>query len=342
MKTLLFAILVVLASGLSAGGKIVAFPELQKPKTITVKDRQIFITENVKVLVYSADNFKLLYTFGKRGEGPGEFKIMDNAEIGIGVQISVQPDYILANSIGRISYFTREGKYIKEKMTQMGRGPYGHNLIPLGELFVGYGFMMEGKTWHVCVNLYDQNIKPVKELYRHPFFVQPGKKTDPENWRPTLFYVSKGRIILDREDGTIDILNPQGENIRSFNHSYPRIRETRSRVDEYLNFLKTDPRFRENFEFLRNTLEFPDYLPLIQFFTVDDNQIYVITNQKRAEENQMFIFDYHGRLLKRIWIKLAEKTPIEPYPYAILDGILYQLRENLETEDWEVVVKPIY
>jgi hypothetical protein len=341
MKTIGFIILFVLVGGLSAQEKIVVLPELQKPKTITLKKRQIFITENVKVLVYSAENFKLLHTFGKRGEGPGEFKIMDNAEIGIGVQISVQPDYILANSIGRISYFTREGKFIKELTTQMSRGPYGHNLIPLGKWFVGYGFMMEGKTWYVCINLYDQNIKPVKELYRHLFFVQPGKKTDPEKWRPSLFYVSKGRIILDREDGTIDILDRQGKRIKSFTHPYPKISETRSRIDKYLNFLKTDPRFRENFEFLRNTLEFPDYLPLIQYFTVDDDHIYVLTQKKRGEDNQMFVFDYQGRLLKEIWIKLAEKTPIEPYPYTIDQGVLYQLKENLETESWELVVTEI-
>jgi hypothetical protein len=338
----MFAVLVVLVSGLYAGENIVALPELQKPKTITVKEQQIFITENVKVLVYSLENFKLLYTFGKRGEGPGEFKIMDNAEIGIGVQISVQPDYILANSIGRISYFSHDGKFIKEKMTQMGRGPYGHNFMPVGDLLVGYGFMMEEKTWYVCVHVYDQNFKPVKELCRHLFFVQPGKKTDPEKWRPTLFYVSKGRIILDRQDGTIDIFNRDGEKINSFTHSYPRIRETRSRIRDYLNFLKKDPRFRENFEYLRNTMEFPDYLPLIQYFTVDDNQIYVLTNQKRGAENQMFVFDYHGRLVKKIWFKLEEKTPIEPYPYTIDQGILYQIRENPETEIWELAVKRIF
>ena len=341
MKTVLLFMSMWLFAGITMAERIVTLLDLQKPKTITVKDGQIFVTENVLIKVYSATDYRLLHTFGKRGEGPGEFKIMDNAEIGIGVQISVQPEYILANSIGRISYFSRSGEFIREMNTQLGRGPYGHNFTPVGDLFVGYGFRMEGQVRYVTINLYDRSIKKVKELYRHLFFVQPGKKSDPEIWRPSLFYVSRNRIVIDREDGIIDIFNQKGEKIRSITHPYPRVKETQTRIQDYLDFLKKDPRFREDFDFYKKMLEFPEYLPLIRFFSVDDERIYVLTNQKKAEKSQLLIFDYRGKILKKTWVKLAEKTPIEPYPYTIRDGILYQLKENLEEEEWELHIHKI-
>ena len=131
MKQTLFVLLCFCFVTAAFAGKVVPLPDITKPKTITVIDNQVFITENIRVTIYSAKDFKKITAFGKRGEGPREFKIMDNAEIGIGVQVSVQPDYILVNSIGKISYFSRTGEYLREVNTHLARGPYGHNFTPI-------------------------------------------------------------------------------------------------------------------------------------------------------------------------------------------------------------------
>ena len=55
--------------------RVTIFKELLKPNRIYLDQDRIYITERTKVFVYSLKDYKLINTFGKQGEGPGEFKI---------------------------------------------------------------------------------------------------------------------------------------------------------------------------------------------------------------------------------------------------------------------------
>lgn len=336
MKKLKIIFIVLIFTTCIFAQEVIPLKGIFKPKTLAVKDGKIFITEFFKINVYSVEGLKLITQFGKKGEGPGEFKIFENAENGIGVQISVQKDYILANSISRISWFNRDGIFLREKNTHMPRLPYGSNLVPLGNKFVGYGFINENNTRYNTINIYDENLKIQKELHRHPFFVQPGKKINLEVWRPSLYFVTGEEIIIDSGDGQFKIFNTSGEEVSSFEPILPKVKETAQRKEEYLEFLRKDPRFKYTFEQTKRMFTFPKYLPLIQTFTVDENTIYVITNKKEGGKNLLHLYDFKGNLIKQVKVGITEKTPMEPYPFAISKHVLYQLNENLEKEEWEI------
>ena len=339
-KRWLIGISLILTVYLSAG-KIIPLPELMKPKLISIEGDQIFIMEMVKTHIYSKKEFKHLKTFGKRGEGPGELKIDGNAEIGLGVQISVRPKYILANSIGRITYFDRDGIYLKEIKTFLDRVPYGRNFSPIGDGFVAYGYKFKNKTSYVTINLFNSKFKIIKELYEFPFFAQRGKKINVEIWRPSLFYVKQKKIFIDKENGNIDIFNDQGERINSIPFQYKKVRETKKRKNKYIQFLKTDPRFKSQYNSIKDKIFFPEYLPLIKTFFVDNKYIYVITNQKENNKNKLYMYDYKGNLINKKWIHIEENTPIEPYPLTINKGTVYQIIEDLEKELWKIHINKI-
>ena len=266
---------------------------------------------------------------------------MDNAQSGVGVQISIMPEFILANSIGKITYFDRNGKYLKEVNTHRSRGPYGRNFIPVEENFVAYDFVSEEQTFYVTVSLFDPELKKLKDLYRHPFFVQRGKKTNPEVWRPSVYYVSGNHIFLDTQDGSIEVYDPEGNKKLSIASTYPVVKETTERINAYWDFLKADPRFREHMQLFKDTLEFPNHLPLIRFYSLDQKYIYVLTNQQKGGESLFFVLDHAGKTVRKLWAPLLDKTPIEPYPYTIHNETLYQVVENPDTDEWELRIRKL-
>ena len=54
--------------------RVAELPQLIKPNAICVDNSRVYITQEKKVFVYTLDPFKLKTRFGKKGEGPGEFK----------------------------------------------------------------------------------------------------------------------------------------------------------------------------------------------------------------------------------------------------------------------------
>ncbi len=112
MKSLiLFVImLAVLSTNISFAQKVVPLPDILNPEHMKVDKNHIYITEGEKIFIYSRNELKLKHKFGKKGEGPGSFRVYPI----MGVRITVQPECLMVKSIGRISYFTLDGKYIKE------------------------------------------------------------------------------------------------------------------------------------------------------------------------------------------------------------------------------------
>lgn len=93
--------------------------------------------------------------------------------------------------------------------------------------------------------------------------------------------------------------------------------------------------YKQQYEELRHRLAFPDYFPEIGDFQVTDNKIYVSTWKVENDSNEWFIFDLQGQLLKRLFVPMVFLMPLEPYPYTVKKGKLYQLIET-EDEIWEL------
>ena len=89
-KTSFVILFAILAVSLLAT-KTIPLPELTNPAGILVEDDQIYITQFPEIFIYSLKDFKLKKTFGKRGEGPAEFKGY--------ARTAVYPGYIFVNSI---------------------------------------------------------------------------------------------------------------------------------------------------------------------------------------------------------------------------------------------------
>lgn len=317
-------------------GKAVALPELIEPKTITIDGNHIYITEMFSIFVYSLNDLKFQKKFGSKGEGPGEFRVNPNRF----VTISVLPDSILVDSIGRITYFSKGGKYLKEM-----KAPLFGGVIPLGEKFVAYAPLTENGMRYVLISIFKagQHNKLEKELdlFRFKHFVQRGNvKIDPVFFvRFPMIYTSQNKIFIDDGlEGEIFIFDSSGKQVNSIKLKYDKIPLKGKLKDEFIESFKINPEYKRLYERYIDRIELSSYLPKIRDYYVTDNKIYVLTNKRENGKGEFYVYDFNGKLLKHTLVPFKDSDIIEFYPYTIHDNKIYQMVESEDSEQWELMI----
>jgi hypothetical protein len=306
-------------------GEVVPLPELAKPLHIEVDANQIYITEGATVFIYSLKDFKLVKKFGKRGEGPGEF----NERIRF---VDAQADHLFFNSTGKVSYFTKDGTFIKEFRTLSP----DMRVKQLGENFVGVRMAGEGGTLYISIDLYDGNLKKIKALHRQEMEVQMGGKGTKVFAHLLPFHIVGDKLFIAKgEEFIIEILDKTGNKQYTITYNYRKIKVTDKDKSQVMDFLKTSPDTAPYLEMLKPII-FPEYFPAIRQYFVASGKVYVLTYKKNENKSEIFLFDMTGKFLKRTYVPYAFMTPVDEYPAAIKNGMLYQVIENEETEGWDL------
>lgn len=308
---------------------------LEKPFFLEVDGDRMFITDGPIIYIYSLTDFTLLKKFGKEGEGPGEFKISPLTN-NFSVHICLQPGQILVNSMGRISYFTRDGKYLKEIQTGAQLGVYQ----PLGNDFVGAGMAQEDKTNYITVNIYDASFKKKVELYRTEMVFQMGKDIDPFAITSIVPHVYDNKVFI-KDKGDIHVFDSSGKKQYSITYQYDKIKVTKPDRENVHSWYKANPMTKDFYPIIKERLKFPDYFPDIRFYTVANQKVYVLTYKKSDGKSEFVIFDVKGKFLKKIMLPFGERDKFFFSPYIIKKDTLYQLIENDEIEEWELHITKI-
>ncbi len=129
MKILSNVVILLVLTGVVFAEKVAILSPLKNPYEIQVDKDRLYITEGPVIFIFSANDFKLINKFGKRGEGPQEFKLNQGNDV---VELYILPDYLQVNSLGRISFFTKDGTF---KRVMMNTG--GDWFQPVGKNYLG-------------------------------------------------------------------------------------------------------------------------------------------------------------------------------------------------------------
>lgn len=307
------------------------FPELLKPDGIFVDGNRMIVKEKVTVYVFSLKDFSIIKKFGRKGEGPEEFKDRIN-------WIGFRKDFFYVASRGKISYFTMDGNFIKEKRAISTSG-WGFD--PFGNQFLGSGYRKEGNTIFRTINIYDSQLKIMKEVFKKEHDYQEGKGlrmfTAPQN-----FGTCDNKIFIAfSNDFVIDAFDHKGDKIFSINREYEKLRVKDQHKKEVLNFFKTNPETKERYDWYKQNLKFPSYFPAIRYLYPKDRLLYIRTYKKIDKKTETFIFDMEGKLVKKVLLPVFENNVVEYYSMSISNGKLYQLIENEDTEVWELHITEI-
>ena len=182
-------LLLLVFTMVSYGEKLTSLPGLFKPHFIIMDNQQFYVCDGAVVSIYSQNDFSLKTKFGKEGEGPGEFKLNPNKEE---LYLYPQTDYLLINSIGKVSFFTKDGKFIKELRTESVTIS-GH-YKSIANKFVGID-MNRGSDLSMLftINLLDSQFKKTKEIYKETL-MKRGSMFFPMVF--PLFSVEDNKIIV--------------------------------------------------------------------------------------------------------------------------------------------------
>jgi len=313
----------------SHGKKLATLPGLFKPNPIAVDDQQLYICDGVTVHIYSLEDFTRKATFGKPGEGPQEF--LHNPSAPASIMIAAFPEYLLVGSRGKISFYSKDGKFIREQKVPGGQmfGIYQ----PIGNNFAGMGGSLgEDRSMALTINLYDADFKKIREIHKQSFMKKGMLSFPAVN---PIFYARENRIIVPGgEEFAINILDAEGNKVTSISREYKRLKvgdDYKKGVHDFLKAMAKD-----RYELVKQMLTFRDTFPAIQAFFVEDGKIYIQTFMGKDGSDEFFIYDLNGKFLKRLFVPFKYLNPVIPSPFAIKNDTLYQLIENENEEEWEL------
>lgn len=319
--------------------KIVPMPELQRPENIVVDQGQILITEFPNVYVYSLKDNNFIVKFGKAGEGPKEF--FNYVRIQIDAK---QPQYILVNSHMKMSYFTRDGKFVKEIRS---KGDTGANVYkPVGDNFVAYGNYRdnEQKKNFQTINLHDSNMKKIKTIYQHEqFFSRDRQVVQALNTWGSWFRIFDNKIFIKTDEADkVKVYDQKGTHLQDITHPFERLKVTSKDKARYHEYFRTNRQWKQLYEAMKTWIKFPSHFPIMRGMDVTGGYVYVNGYLRPDGSTEFTVFDLKGKLVKeKVYLKLPEISARDLYPYTIKEGKLYQVVEDEDEEVWQLHIHKI-
>ncbi len=336
MRKIILTMTLMLLPILVFAAKVVPIQGPFRPYQIRVDESRAYIVEGAVIYIYSLKDFSLQKKFGKKGEGPREFIIPPPG----GVEIIIGSDCLLVTSLGKLSYFTKQGEFNKEiKITTI----QGSGVLPLGDgdRFVAISNKFENNAMYDAIEMFDADLKRGKEVFRVKSPLQPGKVDIITTARRPLLCTFADKIFFGDSKGEIHMFDSSGKKRCTISHKYEKIKLTEEHKKRYILFFKTDPRFKQGWERFKDQLHFPDFLPVIREMIVSDERIYILTYKNKDKKREFHILDLEGKPIKKVMLPLPEMNPLELYPFTIKNNKLYQLIENDNLEEWELHITEI-
>lgn len=335
---ILFILLVFLFVRAAYAGKLAALPGHLVPNALAVGDDYFYITENSTIYVYRMKDFKLVKKFGKKGEGPREFK---------GTPIlTVCADQLMVNSTAKVSFYTIDGTYLKEFNNIVS----GQTFRLLGSRFIGRKSLSDkkGQRW-TTVNIYDSSFNKVKEIYRQKSITKIGKGWHLFSRTYFKYVVCENKVFIAGDKVlVIEVYDFNGNPLPSIKRNYAPVKFTEEHAKKVLEHYRTDPGTRDEYDWWEKNIHFPDYFPAIRDIFKSDNLIYVRTYKEKDNHHEFFIFTADGKLQGQVFLPIAASQAKLAYPYmrdsapfAVKNGKLFQLLTGDDEEECELHVSRI-
>ncbi len=342
MQRIIVALFFLISSNLLFCEIVGVLPELLKPDMITVSGNRLYSIEGAKIYIYSLNDVKLIKRFGRVGEGPGEMAAGDIDSN----ELSVYSNNIVVRDGKKCLYFSMDGKYIKEK--KMLWPPSG--LLYLNSNFIGVKHLndtMKNGRYDITLNIFDKDMKIIKELYRQNFLLQVDKKNNmiPDSIN---YCIYKDKIYVEKslKGFMIEIYDFKGNSLYTIKKEIKKNKITKEYINKTIKRYKNDPIAKllgvKKFE---KKMYFPKYFPRIKNIMVNEDRIYVKTFKTKKDKEEYIIMELDGKIIKKVFLPETIKPKLVDLMkgncgtfYFFKDNKFYYLKEN-ENEKWELHVE---
>jgi len=329
MKLLAIAWLVLVLINFSYGTKVASFSEFANPYSICVDGERLYISQGVTIFIYLLKDHRLIKTFGREGEGPGEFYLSrqgGNDE----VMLFLSGEHLLVSTVNKIVYFSKQGDYIKEIKTGEKKARW---FAPFGNGFAAKRYIREtDKKLYHTVALYNDSLEEVREIYRHVHGFQGfNQEFNPLTVDQADFDTAGDYLfVIDGERTSIRVYDRQGKCLAEMRNRGELVPFTAKDREEMIQGYQHNAMWKRFYSSRKHLFKFPEFYPPIRWFFLDPvrERVYMKTEQMEAGRRKWLVFDFKGTLLREL--------DLRPGLFQFYDGVGYCLVEDEEQEVWEL------
>jgi hypothetical protein len=320
-----------LAAGTASAELVAKLPQVMNPFFLTIAAGRMYIVENaVAVHIYTLDakGVAFIKTFGREGQGPGEFDFI--------YTVRAFKDHLDIPGSHKLARFSLEGDYASEVTVTVG--VFKGAVYRLGDGYVVRNLDFDEKGVTQTIRLYDEGFKLVKEIGAH---------TKPENVMKINLVADyyAPRVAGDRlyvidaaEDSVVTVYDRNGVREKEIRLPLEPLKMTAALREAVIKPLKdnwTGPTRWEDYE---KRLFFPDHTPGLDYFEVCDGRFVSRTYKYGQGLVEFAVFDLQGRELKRMDLPFTGRLS-NGILFCFYQGRYYYLRENPDEEVWELHVE---
>jgi hypothetical protein len=321
---------------ISISGELAAkLPQVISPYYLTTAEGRIYIVENDSTAhLYSlGSNNEVAYvkTFGREGQGPGEFNFM--------YRIRVLDDHLDVSGLNKLARFSLDGEYIDEvKVTvDMFKG----GIYRIGNNYVIRILQFSPIETMQIINLYDKDFKLIKEIGSH----KEPRGFDKINLVSDVFSPratdDKIFVIFSGKESIVTVYDQNGNQQEEILLPLEPIKLTKDLKEAIVKPLREDPQLRDGWSSFEKRIYFPDKTPGLDYFDIVDGKFIARTYKYKQDSVEFVVIDQQVQELQRIFL---------PYTGRLSRGILfcfyqdcyYYLLENIEEETWELHCEKVW
>lgn len=325
---LAIAVVIALSSGTASAELVAKLPQVMDPFFLTIADGRMYIVEDfvaVHIFTLDAKGVSFVKTFGREGQGPGEFDAI----------YTLRPfkDHLDIPGSYKLARFSLNGDYVNEITVQAGVFKGGIHRLGDGFVIRDLNFLEKGVTQ--TIRLYDKGLKLVKEIGAH---------TTPENIMK-INLVSDyfaPRVVGDRlyvikaaEDSVVTVYDKAGALLEEVRLPLEPLKMTaalRAAVIKPLKESWTGPTPWDEYE---KRLFFPDRTPGLDYFEVVEGKFVTRTYKYDQDRVEFAVFDLQGRELRRMDLPFTGRLS-NGILFCFYQGRYFYLLENPVEEVWEL------
>ena len=343
-KIILFGLLIFAGSMLCMADTVL--DGLLKPDSISVSQDTILVVEGATFFAYSLKDHKLIKKFGKKGEGPGELK-----SLGVVKNIiTFTPGKILAQGIDKVIIYSPRLDFVRE----FKKSPQFTKILPLGNNYVVIERKGERGTSQTVVNIVDEKLKVIKELFKTRAIQQTrGGKFNLEMIPDTLHLsVYNEQVFIEKsEQGFfIDVFDATGKLLYSIEKKKTDQQVTEADKKRLFAALMEDEFVKSQLQRSggwnaikeRINLTYRATFPQIRDILVRNDKIFIQTFIAKDQKEKYLVLDLKGKTVKEVYLPIPKRPSFltlmvgmaQRY-YDINNNTYYYLVEN-EDEDWEL------
>lgn len=310
-------------------GELVAkLPEVMDPFHMTMADGRLYIVENFSVAhLYrmGAKGVAFVKTFGREGQGPGEFDFM--------YRIRVLADHLDVSASHKLVRFSRDGEYIDEVKVPVGMFKGG--IYRIGESYLAGDLQLDPKETTRTIRLYDKNFKLIREIGAHKEPMGLDKINLVSDVFSPRVVGDQIFVILSGKESIVTVYDRNGIRQKDIRLPLAPIKMTAALREAIIKPLREDRELRSGWAEFEKRIFLPDQTPGLDYFDVVDGKFVARTYKYRQDSVEFAVFDPEGRELRRTFLPFTGRLS-NGILFCFYQGRYFYLRENVDEEVWEL------